>query len=502
VSDTDTSADDEHPEITLAELPQHLRDACKRAGWDSLMPVQKKAIPYLLDGRDVMIQSRTGSGKTGGFILPILERIDEREAVTQALVLVPTRELAKQVAADAELLAGDSGVRTVAVYGGTSYEPQLRAFHEGAHLVVGTPGRVLDHLLRRNFSLDALEVLVLDEADRMLSMGFFPDMLKVKSYLPGRGVNTCLFSATFPQHVLGLSRQFLHDPVTLSLSTDHVHVTDVIHVSCSIEPGDKDHSLVRILEVENPTAAIIFCNTKRFVHYVNVVLQRYGWDSDELSSDLDQNKRERVLQRVRDGKLRILVATDVAARGLDIPELSHVIQFEPPDDHEAYIHRSGRTGRAGASGRAITLVTRNSGEAVALRRIEKQYDIDIQERPVPTEEEVAALLGQRITAKLEASLRGRAQLEQKRIQRFIPLVKSLAGIDDEAVLLAMLLDDYYSRMMADSPATEAEPEPDRRPRSSESRDGDRSRGGGSGGGRSRGGGGGGGGRSRRRGGGR
>ncbi len=471
------------------------------------MPVQEKAIPYLLDGHDAMIQSRTGSGKTGGFILPMLDKIDEREAVTQGLVLVPTRELAKQVAAEAALLAGDSGVRVVAVYGGTAYEPQLRAFKEGAHLVVGTPGRVLDHLLRGNLSLDDLEVLVLDEADRMLSMGFYPDMLRVKSCLPRRGVNTCLFSATFPQHVLGLARQFLNNPVTLSLSTDHVHVTDVIHTYCLVEPGEKDHSLVRILEVENPTAAIIFCNTKRFVHYVNVVLQRYGWDSDELSSDLDQNKRERVLQRVRDGKLRILVATDVAARGIDIPELSHVIQFEPPDDVEAFIHRSGRTGRAGASGRAITLVSRSSGEAVQLRRIEKEFDIDIQERPVPTEEEVAEILGQRITAKLEASLRGRAQLEQRRIQRFIPLVRSLAEESDEAVLLAMLLDEYYTRMQSGSAVEE--PESDARPRREDSRgDRDRGRGRDSGGGGRRGGGdrggrgGSGGGGGRRHGGGR
>ena len=445
------------------------------------MPVQSRALPYLLSDRDTMVQSRTGSGKTGAFLLPILDRIDTSRRTCQALILVPTRELAKQVEAEAALLAGDAGVRTVAVYGGTAYGPQLDAFSRGAHLVVGTPGRVLDHLIRGNLSLDDIQMLVLDEADRMLSMGFYPDMRRVRACMPKHRVNCHLFSATFPSHVLRLSGEFLTNPITLSLSTDHVHVTDVLHVFHRIPAGDKDRCLVRVLEKENPTAAIVFCNTKRYVTFVRTVLQRFGWDADELSADLNQTQRERVLQRVRDGKLRILVATDVAARGLDIPELSHVIQYEPPDDTEAYIHRAGRTGRAGASGRAITLVSDNSMETVALRRIEKEYEIDMQERDIPSEEEVADLLSQRVTALLEADLRERKQLERERVERFLPLVRQLSEEADESVLLALLLDDYYQRSMKRSPVA------DDRPRR-EDRDGDRSRddrGGRGGGGRGR-----------------
>ncbi len=465
MSDTDRTPEDDLPETSLAELPPQLRDACARAGWTTLMPVQRRALPYVFANRDTMTQSRTGSGKTGAFVLPILDRVDPSLRACQALILVPTRELAKQVEAEAHMLAGDSGVRTVAIYGGTAYGPQLEAFERGAHLVVGTPGRVLDHLLRGTLSLYEIRMLVLDEADRMLSMGFYPDMQRVRRHMPREHVNSHLFSATFPRHVLRLSGEFLQDPVTLSLSTDHVHVTDVLHVFHTVPPGGKDRCLVRVLEKENPVAAIVFCNTKRYVTFVKTVLQRFGWDADELSADLNQSQRERVLQRVRDGKLRILVATDVAARGLDIPELSHVIQYEPPDETEAYIHRAGRTGRAGASGRAITLVSKNSMETVALRRIEKEYEIDMQERDVPSEDEVADLLSQRVTALLESELRERRQLERERLERFLPLVRELSAESDESVLLAMLLDDYYQRSMKRSPV-------DDRPPRRESRDDD------------------------------
>lgn len=433
------------PEVALENLPQRLRDAAARAGWAKLMPVQAKAIPYMLAGRDMMIQSRTGSGKTGAFILPILDRIDPKRNECQALVLVPTRELARQVAQEAEMLSGDSGARVAAMYGGVRYGPQIDALRQGAHLVVGTPGRVLDHLLRRTLSLEHLKVLIFDEADRMLSMGFYPDMRQVQRYLPSRPVNACMFSATFPPHVINLARQFLRHPETLSLSRDHVHVTDTEHLYYTTPGMDKDRGLIRIIEVENPDSAIIFCNTKTKVHYVAVVLQRFGYDADELSSDLPQGAREKVLERVRQGTLRFLVATDVAARGLDIPELSHVIQYEPPEDPEAYIHRAGRTGRAGASGVAISLVA--GVEKFELDRIAKRFGIDLQERPLPADEDVEAIVSQRVTALLEARLRDRDKLQTERSQRFVPLARSLAEDEDESDLIAMLLDDYYQQTL-------------------------------------------------------
>ncbi len=429
------------PEITLADLPENLQAAAARAGWDKLMPVQAKSMPYLLAGKDVLVQSHTGSGKTGAFLLPALDRIDPKKKSCQVLIMVPTRELAKQVASEAELLAGDSGVRTVAVYGGASYGPQIAAFKEGAHLVVGTPGRVLDHLLKRNLSLNHLRMLIFDEADRMLSMGFYPDMRAVRGYLPDRPVNTAMFSATFPPRVLRLAQEFLHEPVHLSLSSDHVHVVETEHVFYIVPGMDKDRSLVRIIEVENPESAIIFCNTRNKVHYVATVLNRFGYDAAELSSDLSQKARERVLDKVRAGKLRFLVATDVASRGIDIPALSHAILYEPPEDVEDYIHRAGRTGRAGAAGTAISLV--NQLEARKLRTIAARYEINMQERALPGDEDVARIVSERAIALLEAKLRDRDKLQIERMKRFGPMIHELIQTDHGLDLLAMLVDDFY-----------------------------------------------------------
>ena len=390
------------PEATLADLPEKLRQGVSLAGWTELMPVQAKAIPYLFAQRDMMIQSRTGSGKTGAYLLPILEMVNSIQKGTQALVLVPTRELALQVAGEAELLGRPTGVRSIAVYGGVGYGDQLAAFQAGAHLVIGTPGRVLDHLQRRALSLEQLKLLIFDEADRMLSMGFYPDMRRVQGYLPKQHVSSFMFSATFPEPVIRLAKQFLENPGFMNLSSDHIHVTETEHVYYTVPGMDKDRSLVRIIEVENPTSALIFCNTKARVEYVTVVLQRFGYDADNLTSDLPQASREKVMARVRKGTLRFLVATDVAARGIDLPDLTHVIQYEPPEEAEAYIHRAGRTGRAGGSGTAITLV--NAGERSELLRIGKRFSFEFEERSLPEDEDVERIVAERIVTLLESRL--------------------------------------------------------------------------------------------------
>lgn len=433
------------PAVTIEQLPERLREAAGRAGWTSLMPVQAQAIPRLLASRDMIIQARTGSGKTGAFLLPMLERLDPKRSQCQALILVPTRELARQVWQEAELLCGGAGFRTVAVYGGVGYGAQTDALKQGAHIVVGTPGRVLDHLLKRTFTLDNLRMLIFDEADRMLSMGFYPDMKQMQRYLPTRAINTCMFSATFLPSVLQTAGEFIPEPEQLTLNSGKEHVTDIEHVFYTVPGMDKDRCLVRFIEIENPASAIIFCNTKVNVHYVATVLQRFGYDADELSADLSQSARERVLERVRKGALRFLVATDVAARGLDIPDLSHVIQYEPPEDMEVYVHRAGRTGRAGASGVAVSLVT--VVEMLNLVRIAKMFGINIQERPLPTDADVEAVVTERITALLEARLRERDKLQTERSRRFVPLARALAENEDESAIMAMLLDDYYQQTL-------------------------------------------------------
>ena len=433
------------PEMTFEELSPVMQSAAHRAGWTSLMPVQAKAVPYVLANRDLMVQSKTGSGKTGAFLLPLIERIDPTLACCQALILVPTRELAQQVMDEAKLLAGDAGIEATAVYGGVAYGPQLDAFQRGAPLVVGTPGRILDHLLKRNLTLDGLKMFVFDEADRMLSMGFYPDMKRLQEFMPGSGINGYMYSATFPQVVLSLAHEFLESPDFLSLSKDRIHVAETVHSFCDVPAMDKDRALMRIIEVENPGSAIIFCNTKSNVRYVAVVLKRFGYDADELSSDLNQSAREKVLGRLRESKLRFLVATDVAARGIDIHLLSHVIQYEPPQDPEDYIHRVGRTGRAGATGEALTLV---SGlEKMQLTHIARRFEIDLQEVPAPTDEQVQQIVGERVTALLEARLRDRSPLRKERMRRFVPLARSLGESSDEVALLALMLDDFYQESL-------------------------------------------------------
>lgn len=440
------------PPLKLEDLSAKMREAVSRAGWPALMPVQSQAIPYFLAGRDLMVQSRTGSGKTGAFLLPILDRIDPTQSVCQALIMAPTRELALQVSRETEMLAATSGVRTASLYGGVGYGPQLDALHDGAHVVVGTPGRMLDHLMRRTLNLDSLRILIIDEADRLLSVGFYPDMKQLHRYLPNERAGY-MFSATYTSSVLALAREFLHEPHFISLSTDAVHVPETEHTYYTVRSMEKDRGLVRIIELENPSSAIVFCNTKVRVGYLSAVLKRFGYDADDLSADLSQAAREEVIARFRAGDLRFLIATDVAARGIDIINLSHVIIYDFPEDPETYIHRAGRTGRAGAAGTVVSLV--DVFEESLLRRVVARFGIDLVGRPEPTDEAVAALVTQRVTALLEAKLRARDPLMIERLRRFVPLAGALVESSDERVLLAMLLDDFYQASLH-GPAIRAE----------------------------------------------
>ncbi|MCL1889148.1 MAG: DEAD/DEAH box helicase [Desulfovibrionaceae bacterium] len=438
------------PRVQLEDLPAPLREAAARAGWTRLMPVQSLALPYLLKGADIMVQSRTGSGKTGSFLLPALARLDPKQNFCQAMVLTPTRELALQVAAEAGVLFGQKGLRAATLYGGVGYAKQNEELRQGAQLVVGTPGRVLDHLIRRNFTLEALRMLVLDEADRMLSVGFYPDMKEVQRYLPARPAAVHFFSATFPPQVRRMAGEFMAHPALLSLSQGQVHhIEDMEHVYYQVRTMEKDRALTRILELESPSAAIIFCNTKADVHYVTAVLQGFGFNADELSADLTQARREEVLGNLRAGRLRFLVATDVAGRGIDIPELTHVILFSPPEDPESYIHRAGRTGRAGAGGTVISLV--DLMEKMDLKRIARHFKINLTEKNLPDEELLSRVLGERLTTLLETRLRHKTRLEQERMERFRRLAGQMNDDDEAVKLLCLLLDEEYQKSLHSPP---------------------------------------------------
>ena len=443
--DPDTEA------ASVADLPEKLQAGIRALGWPSLMPVQAEALPYILDGEDLVVQSRTGSGKTGAFLLPLLEKLDPTERSTQALVLCPTRELARQIhdefqRMNAGLDEGDR-LRAVPVYGGTAYGPQIEAFEKGAHLVVGTPGRVLDHLSRGTLKLDRLRTIILDEADEMLSMGFFPDMLKVRRYLP-RERDAYMFSATMPFQVQRIGQEFLTDPVFIATAGGTVHVELMTHRAYQVQPMDKDRTLATLIEWENPSSAIIFANTRREVEYLATFLNNFGYDAAGISSDLTQKAREKTMTRLRQGKLRLLVATDVAARGIDVEDLSHVFHYDIPQDREYYVHRSGRTARAGKAGVSIAITT--ASDMPTLRQIAKKYDIPLEEREVPTPEELASRVGQRLTRILEDEMRDRSNLERERQARFIPVVRQLVE-EGEPEVLAMLLDKVYQESLHDTP---------------------------------------------------
>ncbi len=441
------TAGEDAEEVSVDDLPDRVRECVESAGWTSLTPVQRRAIPLMLRGEDLMVQSQTGSGKTGAFLLPLFEQIDPSRRETQVLILAPTRELARQIHAEYDRMRppGDDW-HAALVYGGVRYQKQLDDLGAGAPVVIGTPGRVLDHLERRAFSLKGLNTFVLDEADEMLSMGFFPAMMKLAEYLPSERTS-CMFSATIPVRVQGLARQFLRDPVFVPLSSGKEAVDTMDHRYYVVPAMDKDRSLIRLIEMENPESAIIFTNTRREVDYVAQFLKNYGHNADGLSGDLSQAQREVVMGQLRVGGLRFLVSTDVAARGIDISDLSHVFMYDVPQDPEYYIHRSGRTARAGKSGVVMVLATLDTERP--LQAMAKRYAVDLHKAELPTEAAVTERVGERLTVLLEDRFRDLRNLERERMSRFVDLAKQLA--EEEPELIAMLLDRLYHEQLHEAP---------------------------------------------------
>jgi ATP-dependent RNA helicase DeaD len=327
-------------------------------------PVQQEAIPPLVQGLDVIARAKTGTGKTLAFLLPIMDKIYTERAYPQALIMAPTRELALQITEEARKLARHTGVKILAVYGGQDVEKQLRKLEGGRHLIIGTPGRLLDHLRRETLDLSGVKMLVLDEADQMLHMGFLEDVETIITAVPYRR-QTMLFSATMPDPIKRLAANYMKEPLDIVIKSGSPIPLDNIRqqvLECS--DRNKEDALQAMLERDRPYLAMIFCRTKRRVSKLNETLQQAGYESDELHGDLSQAKREAVMKRFRDAKLQLLVATDVAARGLDVEGVTHVFNYDMPLDVDSYIHRIGRTGRAGGKGLAITFVSPRDREGL------------------------------------------------------------------------------------------------------------------------------------------
>ncbi|WP_342323411.1 DEAD/DEAH family ATP-dependent RNA helicase [Kosakonia sp. BYX6] len=412
-------------ETTFADLglKAPILEALNDLGYEKPSPIQAECIPHLLSGRDVLGMAQTGSGKTAAFSLPLLNNIDPDLRAPQILVLAPTRELAVQVAeAMTDFSKHMRGVNVVALYGGQRYDVQLRALRQGPQIVVGTPGRLLDHLKRGTLDLSRLSGLVLDEADEMLRMGFIEDVETIMAQIP-EGHQTALFSATMPEAIRRITRRFMKDPQEVRIQSSVTTRPDISQSYWTVYGMRKNEALVRFLEAEDFDAAIIFVRTKNATLEVAEALERNGYNSAALNGDMNQALREQTLERLKDGRLDILIATDVAARGLDVERISLVVNYDIPMDSESYVHRIGRTGRAGRAGRALLFV--ENRERRLLRNIERTMKLTIPEVELPN----AELLGKRRLEKFAAKVQ--LQLESSDLDQYRALLAKIQPSSEE-----------------------------------------------------------------------
>ena len=409
-------------ETTFADLglKAPILEALNDLGYEKPSPIQAECIPHLLNGRDVLGMAQTGSGKTAAFSLPLLQNLDPELKAPQILVLAPTRELAVQVAeAMTDFSKHMRGVNVVALYGGQRYDVQLRALRQGPQIVVGTPGRLLDHLKRGTLDLSKLSGLVLDEADEMLRMGFIEDVETIMAQIP-EGHQTALFSATMPEAIRRITRRFMKEPQEVRIQSSVTTRPDISQSYWTVWGMRKNEALVRFLEAEDFDAAIIFVRTKNATLEVAEALERNGYNSAALNGDMNQALREQTLERLKDGRLDILIATDVAARGLDVERISLVVNYDIPMDSESYVHRIGRTGRAGRAGRALLFV--ENRERRLLRNIERTMKLTIPEADLPN----AELLGKRRLEKFAAKVQ--QQLESSDLDQYRALLSQIQPV--------------------------------------------------------------------------
>ncbi|HEX8312844.1 MAG TPA: DEAD/DEAH box helicase [Chthoniobacteraceae bacterium] len=383
-------------------LSPEILKAVEKMGFEEASPIQSEAIPPLLTGADVVGQSQTGSGKTAAFAIPAIEKVDGTLRAPQVLILCPTRELAVQVAEEVSKLAlFKRGVRELPIYGGQSYERQFRGLKEGAQIIIGTPGRVMDHLDRKSLKLDQLRMVILDEADRMLDMGFREDIETILKQAPVER-QTVFFSATLPKPITDLIKHFTKNPVSVRIEAQQMTVLSIDQVYYEVERRFKLEALCRIIDLQDVKLGIVFCATKMMVDELTEHLIARGYQADKLHGDMTQAMRERVMNRFRQRKVEFLVATDVAARGLDVEDIEVVFNYDLPHDGEDYVHRIGRTGRAGKNGRAITFVA--GREIYKLQNISRFTKAKIRREKVPSIDEVEEKRGNQLFDSLKETL--------------------------------------------------------------------------------------------------
>lgn len=439
--------------LTFADLglSQSILDAVNDMGFITPSPIQQECIPHLLAGRDVLGMAQTGSGKTAAFSLPLLAQIDPNQRHPQMLVMAPTRELAIQVADACEQFSKNmKGIRIVTVYGGQRYDIQLRALKQGSQVVVGTPGRILDHIRRGTLDLSELKFIVLDEADEMLRMGFIDDVETVMAELPDEH-QTALFSATMPEPIRRITRRFMKDPQEVKIKATERSAPDIDQSYWLVNGFRKNDALLRFLEVEDFDAAIIFTRTKTGTIDITELCERNGYRTAALNGDMTQQAREQTLDKLRSGRLDILVATDVAARGIDIERISLVVNYDIPLEEESYVHRIGRTGRAGRSGRALLFV--EPRERRLLRNIEHLIKKPIEEVSIPNHEILMEKRREKFKARISK------QLEHHDLEKYRELLEDLFTADQDheelAAAMMMLLQEKQKLILPPDPVIRA-----------------------------------------------
>jgi ATP-dependent RNA helicase DeaD len=449
------------PSFADLGLPENLLAALRDVGYESPSPIQVQAIPPLREGRDVIGQAQTGSGKTAAFGLPMLEYVDPEEGTVQALVLTPTRELCIQVTQALRTYGSHKGVDVVAVFGGAPIRSQQAQLRAGGHIVVGTVGRVLDLISRHSLLLHDCRFVVLDEADEMLDLGFLEDVERILSLTPGSR-QTALFSATMPPEIRRLAERYLLDPVSVRVKAPQLTVDTVEQFALEVSGRDKDAALERVIEAERPEQAIVFVRTKIRCEQLFKRLRDRGVDVKALHGDMTQGARDGVMIAFKDGRLPLLVATDVAARGLDISGITHIINFDVPTSPDVYVHRIGRTGRVGRSGRAITFYEPRQKRDIAA--IERNAGIEISpwepgahvpparvsERPRRHEKPHVARNGAEPQVKLIVNAGRAAGIE---VRDLVNAITAGAGLDGEAVRNVRVLDRFA---FLEVPASEAD----------------------------------------------
>ncbi|HEY1333120.1 MAG TPA: DEAD/DEAH box helicase, partial [Myxococcaceae bacterium] len=442
---TSETATPERPSEYLAEvgfedlaLSPELRRALADRGYTHPTPVQAQAFDPVMQGKDLIVRSKTGTGKTAAFGLPLLEKMDPEDKAVRALVLCPTRELALQVAAEISDLGKHKSVRVTAIYGGASMKEQEDALESGSPIVVGTPGRIWDHIRRKNLKLQGCRHAVLDEADEMLNQGFYEEVTRILDQLP-KDRQVLLFSATVPPEIQNLISQYTTSPEMLMLSGDVLTVDHIHHIRYDVTDAyPKPRNLIYVLEMEEPDNAIVFCNTRDDTALVTAVLNRNGFDAELLNGDLPQKERERVMAKVKRGEVAFMVATDIAARGIDISDLQYVINYSLPEDPAVYLHRVGRTGRIGKKGTAINLMS--GRELGTFTVLEKKYGIKFEKREMPSPEDAMRLWTERHVREIQSAAAGSVY------EGYLGLAGALKQRPDADDAIAFLLKFFFGHL--------------------------------------------------------